>query len=932
MSRRRVKSRNSIKRRGLRAERLEARQLMAADLHNEILPQDVNSDGEVSAADALVIVNYLTQAHSTPAAEGEGFSASSFFASGNLTPQPTPTPVETPPVETPPVAETPPTTTEPTATTPRLVDVNNSGSVTASDALAVINFLSSAFFLQPQPSVAPPVTPASPAPPTSPAASTTDGSTPVVAASTAEAELPVDLIYANFPKAATVDSEFAASFRFDDNPNIDGDINEIKADEVRLLLDRASAATRSDDGIIAVVDRNGTILGVRVEAGVSSNLTGPGNEAALAYAIDGAVAKARTAAFFSSNSAPLTSRTIRSLSQSTNTQREVEASPVATDARFQGPGLVGPIGVGGKFPPEVNFTPQVDLFAIEHQSRDSQLQAGADGVKGTADDFALRTRFNANPAFIPTDAEDFFQTWPEAYGVEVGTSMTANGRGIATLPGGIPLFKAVTPGPNALPLAVSESVNLVGGIGVFFPGEDGYASFEQGFEHGVGQSEKERTNADKVLEAEFAAFIAAAGGGIVVGNHNFARDVSGFNANLPALPNFVLPNGRIDLVGITLEIYGPNPTRTHRMPGIDRLLQVGQMNFGGTSFVSGTLQPVNMGGDLLLDGKPVPQEWLVAPHSSTVDPGLTAEVVDQIITTGIEEANRTRAAIRLDLDNGFRPGARTRMVLSVTDTSGELLGLYRMPDATIFSIDVAVAKARNTAYYADPLALQPEDRLDANGDGVFGSTSKQLGSNADTVPVGTAFTNRTFRFVVEPRFPSGVELSGNANHLQNDPNLNLCDQDPILCSQVTPQSILQLPGIDPFTGENLVDSEPLPFDVYANGNEFGVLAFDSFVPTRNFRDTGDASVVLYGTGTNQPLANQNGIVFFPGSTPLYLNDDPTALVGGFGVSGDGVDQDDIVTAAGQQGFAPPQQIRVDDFVFAGVRLPFQKFNRNPFGP
>ncbi len=110
-----------------------------------------------------------------------------------------------------------------------------------------------------------------------------------------------------------------------------------------------------------------------------------------------------------------------------------------------------------------------------------------------------------------------------------------------------------------------------------------------------------------------------------------------------------------------------------------------------------------------------------------------------------------------------------------------------------------------------------------------------------------------------------------------------------------------------------------------------MLAFDAFNPSRNFRDPGDAEVIIYGDGTPQPLANQNGIVFFPGSTPLYLNDDPALLVGGFGVSGDGVDQDDVVTFFGQAGYAPPASIRVDQFPVAGVRLPFQKFNRNPFG-
>ena len=39
----------------------------------------------------------------------------------------------------------------------------------------------------------------------------------------------------------------------------------LTATEVRGLLTRASAASTSNDGIIAVVDRRGAILGVRVE-------------------------------------------------------------------------------------------------------------------------------------------------------------------------------------------------------------------------------------------------------------------------------------------------------------------------------------------------------------------------------------------------------------------------------------------------------------------------------------------------------------------------------------------------------------------------------------------------------------------------------------------------------------------------------------------
>jgi|HubBroStandDraft_6_1064221.scaffolds.fasta_scaffold00130_13 uncharacterized protein GlcG (DUF336 family) len=84
--------------------------------------------------------------------------------------------------------------------------------------------------------------------------------------------------------------------------------------------------------------------------------------------------------------------------------------------------------------------------------------------------------------------------------------------------------------------------------------------------------------------------------------------------------------------------------------------------------------------------------------------------------------------------------------------------------------------------------------------------------------------------------------------------------------------------------------------------------------------------------------NMSGIVFFPGSLPLYRNG---ALVGGLGVSGDGVDQDDFVTAGavnaacgaggpcGVPDFQAPASIRADQVVIRNVRLPYIKFPRDP---
>ncbi len=82
-------------------------------------------------------------------------------------------------------------------------------------------------------------------------------------------------------------------------------------------------------------------------------------------------------------------------------------------------------------------------------------------------------------------------------------------------------------------------------------------------------------------------------------------------------------------------------------------------------------------------------------------------------------------------------------------------------------------------------------------------------------------------------------------------------------------------------------------------------------------------------------------MFFPGALPLYRNG---VLVGGLGVSGDGVDQDDFVTAGGtaemtlndssdpadsSHGFQAPTAIRADEIVIDNVRLPYIKFPRNP---
>jgi uncharacterized protein GlcG (DUF336 family) len=87
-----------------------------------------------------------------------------------------------------------------------------------------------------------------------------------------------------------------------------------------------------------------------------------------------------------------------------------------------------------------------------------------------------------------------------------------------------------------------------------------------------------------------------------------------------------------------------------------------------------------------------------------------------------------------------------------------------------------------------------------------------------------------------------------------------------------------------------------------------------------------ANPCTQGFQPGAPNVNKSGIVFFPGSVGLYRNG---VLVGGLGVSGDGVDQDDFVTSAGATGFEAPTQIRADQIQIQGVRLPYLKFPPNP---
>lgn len=607
--------------------------------------------------------------------------------------------------------------------------------------------------------------------------------------------------------------------------------------DVDTLLKRAAAASASTDAIIVIVDRNGAILGVRVESGVDAALQA--DPAKLAFAVDGAVSLARTAALFANDEAPLTSRTVQFISQSTITEREVNSNPNITDpnSTVRGPGYIAPVGVGGHFPPNVANTPQVDLAEIEHTNRDGSYAPGPDGIIGTVDDMKRTMRFSLDPAYV-LDSQKL--TVLDGYGAVSGTGpRTANGipisqnRGIATLPGGIPIYK---------------NGQLVGGIGVFFPGKTGYATEE----NSQLSTTYDPTKPDRSNEAEWIGFAAVGGARTPIGDVPTAPvgDLGG--VALPA--GFGLPIGRIDLVGIQLDVFGKGGLQT----GLRAVLNEGNL-VGRGSADDGHNLAVNPSGITVTEGSSVPSGWLVQAHDGD---GITKAEVERIIQQGRDQATTVRAAIRVPA------GTRAKFVYAVADRQGNIVGLYRDPDATVFSIDVAVAKARNVAYYANSNQLQPIDQVEG-------------------IPAGTAFTNRTFRYLAQPRFPEGIDGAAPG-----------------------PFSQLNDGGADPFTGRQV--GAPLPASAYTS-----VVGYDSFHPGTNFRNPYNS-------------LNQNGIVFFPGSAAIYNGGN--SPIGGFGVSGDGVDQDDVTTVGGQFGFdVPTGVLRADETFVRAVRLPYQKFNRNPEG-
>lgn len=282
---------------------------------------------------------------------------------------------------------------------------------------------------------------------------------------------------------------------------------------------------------------------------------------------------------------------------------------------------------------------------------------------------------------------------------------------------------------------------------------------------------------------------------------------------------------------------------------------------------------------------------------------LSENEVREILRAALDVANRARAQIRQPL------GSQARVTVSVVDTQGNPLGIARTRDAPVFGSDVSLQKARTAAFFSNTNAAdflnaitEPTLYFDENlqekarvliPDYVT-AVKNFVGSGA--LSDGTAFSDRAGGNLSRPFYADGIENN---------------DHGPLSKSFRR--------------NEWSVFSTGLQLDLVLNQ----VIKHVLFALGVGTEDTGN---VCTETSSSR-LAN--GTQIFPGSVPIYRGNQ---LIGGIGVSGDGVDQDDMVSFLGVHNAGinlngainnAPINIRADNLTPQGTRL---RFIQCPFSP
>jgi uncharacterized protein GlcG (DUF336 family) len=255
---------------------------------------------------------------------------------------------------------------------------------------------------------------------------------------------------------------------------------------------------------------------------------------------------------------------------------------------------------------------------------------------------------------------------------------------------------------------------------------------------------------------------------------------------------------------------------------------------------------------------------------------LSAAEVQQILSAAVTISNRVRAAIRQPI------GSNARVTIAVVDTDGDVLGIFRQLDAPVFGLDVAVQKARTSNFFA---RTDAGTKLSMAG---FGSYVTRANADGLSLNGAIAFSDRAIGFLHRPLFPDGINNT----------------------------------SAGPFS-TSLSDWSPFNVGLQLDVVRTALVAPPMMCKSAAYQKRG----VLPPCPCTTMGEIRNGLQIFAGGLPIYRG---STLIGAIGVSGDGIDQDDIVAAAGADLFAPGPAIRSDQIFVRGVRLPFLKFPARPF--
>jgi uncharacterized protein GlcG (DUF336 family) len=305
----------------------------------------------------------------------------------------------------------------------------------------------------------------------------------------------------------------------------------------------------------------------------------------------------------------------------------------------------------------------------------------------------------------------------------------------------------------------------------------------------------------------------------------------------------------------------------------------------------------------------------------TDGPGaLTQAEVLQMLRSALDVASQTRAQIRIPL------GLPASVTIAVVDTNGAILGMVRSTDAPIFGADVSLQKARTATLLSSSTAgayLQslPDAQylattstgptLTAVNLGQYVSAAQAFLADPTALTDGTiAYSDRAIGNLSRPFFPDGIDGAPNG----------------------------------PFSkppGQWSIFSTGLQLDLSINALLQNILFTTGAIG--NDVTTGCAGVMFTnGLAFTQSLAVAdqkklaNGLQIFPGSVPIYRG---ATLVGGIGVSGDGVDQDDMIAFLGLQRASvilnasiqeAPMNRRADTLTPQGTRLLYVQCPQSPF--